>query len=100
EKNGGDTPLRQKLRVRGQFFHIGCAPGFVIDAGGDMRIEIAIGAFRLAERPMDIDGEALHAKKVLISFCTAMPRWIRVFFCTSSISAKLSAWPSGTKTGS
>jgi hypothetical protein len=41
-----------------EFPQQGIAPAPLIDAVADMAVEIAIGAFRLAERPMHIDAEA------------------------------------------
>src|SRR5207248_3314827 len=38
----------------------GLAPAFLVDPLAHMRVEVAIGAFGLAERPMDIESERLR----------------------------------------
>ncbi len=57
EEDRSDPPPRQRLRLIGQVGEQRVLPRRLVHACADMAVEVAIGAFRDAERPMDIEGE-------------------------------------------
>ena len=74
----------------------------LLDAVAHMGIEVAVGALRFAERPMDIDAQAgaRHRKQASTSRRKARPRWLMAFFSASVISAVVRVSPFGWKQGS
>src|SRR3546814_480276 len=94
-------------------------PAWLVDGSADMAVEVAIGAFRQAERPMHVNAEtrvpsaALRkwrdlwddrgrhdVKQAAISLRKASARWLIACFAAGSISPKVSVLPSGRKIGS
>ena len=57
EEDRPETPSGQRRRLIRQVGEQSVAPRRLVDALADMAVEIAIGAFRDAERPMDIKRE-------------------------------------------
>ena len=78
------------------------APASLFDAVADMTVEVAIGALRLAERPMDVDAQRrrVHPKQASTIIRKARPRWLMAFFSPSAISAVVRVPPAGWKQGS
>ena len=68
-------------------------PAALVDGGADMAVEIAIGTFGGAERPMDVDAETAHGVKMPLctSFSNARARWLMACFAAGSISPKVCA---------
>jgi hypothetical protein len=73
----------------------GAEPLSLVDAGGDVAVEVAVGAFRLAEGPVEVEAEAgvapvVHqGNRAATSFWKASARWERRFFSQRSISPKV-----------
>ncbi len=75
-------------------------PPGLVDTGGDVAVEVAVGAFRLAEGPVEIEAEAgvapifvglgVHqGNRAATSLWKASARWERRFFSQRSISPKV-----------
>jgi hypothetical protein len=50
------------------------APALLVHARADMAVEVAIGTLGLAERPVDIDGEAVRGRWIVHSGTEAAVR--------------------------
>jgi hypothetical protein len=126
EEHAGDRPPGNQPGRMTDLGGEGPAPGGVVDPSGDMAVEVAIGAFRQAERPVDVDAEAAPArlfspvlslgpapvladvghgpqpweKTRAVSSEKAIARWLTLCFQAWSTSPKVRSWPSGTNIGS
>jgi len=58
EEHAAQHPARGQGGAPAQFREIGAPPAVMVDRGGDMRVEIAIGALGGAERPVQVQAEA------------------------------------------
>ena len=58
EKHARHRPARRLRREAVQFAKVGVAPAVLVDAFADVAVEIAVGALRSAERPVDVDGQS------------------------------------------
>src|SRR3546814_7642893 len=88
------------------------APASLVDRAAYMAVEVAVRAFRPAERPVHVDAEAWKGrlrrrghrvqarKQPAISFANASARWLIVCFSSGSISPKVCRRPSGRNIGS
>ena len=62
EEDASQPTVRRRGGVVVEFSQQRIAPAGVVDGLGYVAVEIAIGAFRLAERPMNIKGDGIgHA---------------------------------------
>src|SRR5262249_22963916 len=99
EEHRLDLPARRFARGVFQLRQQCLSPAFLIDSLAHVRIEIAVGALRLAEGPMDIDAQGRmsrrHWKQASTSMRKARPRWLMAFFSTSVISAQVRVSPLG-----
>ena len=62
------------------------SPSVLIDRVADMAVEVAIGAFGDAERPVDVEGEVAHLPSAATSKLNASARWLMACFSAGSIS--------------
>ena len=77
------------------------APQLLVDRLADMAVEVAIGAFADAERPMDVKRERCgHSFNAATSLRNAAARWLMACFSAGSISPKVCSPPVGTNIGS
>ena len=101
EEDRLDPAARRLARGVLQFLQQGGAPAVLLDALAHMGVEVAVGALRFAERPMDVDAQGrAHRKQASTSSRKARPRWLMAFFSASVISAVVRVSPSGWKQGS
>ena len=113
EEDRGQPPVRETVQRAVQFRQQRLAPARLVDAVPDMAVEIAIGAFGLAEGPMDIERQrrarrrlrsfglrAHFEKQAATNWLKASARWLIACFSSGSISPKVRRSPSGTKIGS
>ena len=66
----------------------GIAPSFLVDLLPNMGVEVAVRAFRDAERPVNIEGEgvAIAQNSAAFSLANAAARWLIRCFSSGSIS--------------
>src|SRR5262249_4621960 len=112
EEDRDDLALRRQLGLTVEVGEQRGGPGGGVDLVADMAVEVAIRAFRPAERPVDVDGERLglghccrmpaycDGKSAAASLVKARERWSIRYFSAGSISPKVISWPSGMKIGS
>ena len=118
EEDAGDRPPGRFRGEAVELGEVGAAPALLVDAVADVAVEVAVGALRAAERPVDVDGERLGraspgmptsakagsapsspaqagAKQAATSWRKASARWLMRCFSAGSISPKVMSRPSG-----
>ena len=70
EEHAAQHPARGQSGAAAQFRQIGAPPAVMVDRGGDMRVEVAIGAFGGAERPVQVQAEAARLPVCRLSQAT------------------------------
>ena len=75
-------------------------PPPVIHLGDGVTVEVAIGAFRQAERPVNVNAEGFYPKHAATSLRKASARWLMACLASGSISPKVRVPPAGRKMGS
>ena len=79
----------------------GVAPHLMVDGLADMAVEVAIGAFADAKRPMDVKRERIgHSFNAATNLRNAAARWLIACFASGSISPNVCSPPAGTNIGS
>src|SRR5258705_1384035 len=88
EEDRGQRAARQQLRLICQIGEQGVAPFVLADFGADMAVEVAIGTFADAKRPMDVKRErfASHSFRAATNLRNASTRWLILCFASGSIS--------------
>src|SRR5206468_5757736 len=92
EEDGGQRAARQKPCLMREIGEQGVAPVILIDARADVAVEIAIGAFADAKRPVNVEREGLaaHSLSAATSLRNASARWL--IACLSSGSSSPKVW--------
>src|ERR1700750_1113809 len=78
EEDRRELPFGKQSRLVGEVRKQCLAPCIVVDAIADMAVEVAIGAFADAERPVDVERKrfAAHSFSAATSLRKASARWL------------------------
>ena len=66
KKDAADRAARQTRGGAVNLIQQGPAPGILVDAFADVAVEITVGAFRQAKRPVQIDREAPLSNGIMV----------------------------------
>src|SRR5262249_6800372 len=106
EEDRGQPAARCLIREMVELGEQRAAPARLVDLRPHMAVEVAIGAFRPAERPVHIKREARvgrrghRGKQRATSLAKASAWWLMPCFSAASISPKVRSWPTGWNMGS
>src|SRR4051812_15237392 len=102
KKDGFQPSSGQQTGLMSEVGEQRLAPSVLVDAVADMAVEVAIGAFADAKRPVDVErqGLAAHSSSAATNLRKASARWLMSCLNSGSSSPNVWSYPTGTNIGS